>query len=80
MGFHLDVTVGKEYIDHGHDGKPYYHEEVRMTGNGVCDTICIQQDGQTIGMSVWQFKDLMEQISKTSFWYYADLDKIEEKE
>lgn len=80
MGFHLDVTVDKEYIDHNHAGEPFYHEKVQITGNGVCDTICIQQNGQTIGMSVWQFKDLMDQISKTSFWHYARLNKIGELE
>lgn len=75
MGFHLDVVVGKEYIDHGHDGKPYYHEDVYMTGNGVCDTVHIQQDGESIGMSVWQFKELIGQLRKTSFWSYANLDE-----
>ena len=80
MGFHLDVTVEKEYIDHGHDGKPYYHEEINMTGNGVCDTLCIKQGDQLIGMSVWQFRGLMQKIRNTSFWYYSDLDTLGDEE
>jgi hypothetical protein len=74
MGFHLDVTVEKEYIDHGYDGKLYYHEEVNMTGNGICDTICIKQGEDVIGMSVTQFQDLIQQLRGTSFWCYAALD------
>lgn len=80
MGFHLDIAVEKEYIDHRHDGEPYYHEEINMTGNGICDTICIKQGDQVVGMSVWQFKELMQKIRNTSFWYYVDLDKLKEKE
>lgn len=74
MGFHLDVTVDKEYIDHGYDGKPYYHAEINMTGNGICDTVCIKQGDQLVDMSVTQFQELIQQLRNTSFWHYAALD------
>lgn len=78
MGFHLDVTVEKEYIDHGYDNKPYYHEEINMTGNGVCDTIFIKQGDDVIGTSITQFKELMHELRKTSLWYYANMNKLGE--
>lgn len=72
MGFKLDVIVEKEYIDHGHDGKPYYYEDFRVSGTSCTDTIFFEQDGSTIQMSVVQFKELMNGIRESSLWAYCD--------
>lgn len=75
MGFRLDFKVDREFIDHGPDNKPYYHEEIHITGNSITDTICIKQGNDIIGMSDYQFKELIQEVRKSSLWYSLGLDK-----
>lgn len=66
MGYKLDITIEKEYIDTGPGGVDYFHDEIRVTGNGVTDTVNFQQGDQNVGMSLKQFEDLMFELFKSS--------------
>lgn len=66
MGYKLDITIDKEYIDTGPGGVEYFHDEIRVTGNGITDTVNFQQGDQNVGMSLKQFEQIMVELFKSS--------------
>lgn len=66
MGYKLDITIEKEYIDTGPGGVEYFHDAVHVTGNGIADTVCFESGGATVGMSLKQFEQMMIDLMKSS--------------
>lgn len=63
MGYNIDAYIERKFYDE-FCGQEVYMEEVHVSGNGVCDTLLIEQDGNTISLTASQALELREILER----------------
>jgi len=63
MGYKIDKYIERQFYD-DYGGKEVYMEEIHVSGNGICDTVCIEQDGNVISLTASQAVELREALER----------------
>ena len=63
MGYKIDKYIEREFYDDC-GGKDIYMEEIHVSGNGICDTVCIEQEGNIISLTASQAIQLREALER----------------
>jgi hypothetical protein len=63
MGYKIDSYIERQFYDE-FGGKEVWMEEIHVSGNGICDTVFIEQEGNTISLTASQAVQLREALER----------------
>ena len=63
MGYKIDKYIEREFYDDC-GGQDIYMEEIHVSGNGICDTVYIEQEGNVISLTASQAVQLREALER----------------
>lgn len=63
MGYKIDSYIERQFYDE-FGGKEVWMEEIHVSGNGICDTVFIEQEGSTISLTASQAVQLREALER----------------
>lgn len=63
MGYKIDAFIDRKFYDEL-GGVEVYMEEIHVSGNGICDTVLIEQEGVSISLTASQAIELREILER----------------